>query len=259
MLVAEPCDWTDWPDQPPSRLSVWRKAEDAWIFVSHIGPWMAPGVMWEVPVLVDFGERQALLLSIIDRRQGRADCAVRYWLGRFDGASFETSSPQEGLRLDHGPDFYAAIVAVTEPADRPEHILVAWASNWATARTMSWPGIHGGPITLPRRLTLDPGAGRLVQSPAPELAPERSWTWCAGQDLTVELTGEDCRLTVQLDDAGISVARRGCGGLLDWERREVLAITGRQTVDLYRDAGLIELFVLPAGLTVTAFLPGARL
>ena len=139
MLVAEPCDWTDWPVEPPSRLSVWRKAGHAWVFVSHIGPWMQPGAMWEVPALVDFGDCQALLVSVIDRSKGFDDCAVRYWLGRFDGASFQASTPQEGLRLDHGPDFYAAIVAVAEPADRRDHILVAWASNWATARAMPWP------------------------------------------------------------------------------------------------------------------------
>ena len=261
MLVAEPCDWTEWPDAPPSRLSVWRKTGQAWVFVSDIGPWMAPGVMWEVPVLVDFGERQALLLSIIDRRQGRADCAVRYWLGQFDGASFVASSPEEGLRLDHGPDFYAAIIAVPDPADRGEHTLVAWASSWATARAMPWPGIHGGPITLPRRLTLEPGAERLAQSPAPALAlaPDKSWVWDARELLTIDISGDDCVLTVQLDDAGITVARCGRGGQLDWERRDRVAITGRQTIDLYMDAGLIELFVAPAGLSVTAFLPGARL
>ena len=259
MLVAEPCDWTEWPNAPPSRLSVWRKADQAWVFVSHIGPWMAPGVMWEVPVLVDFGERHALILSIVDRSQGGADCAVRYWLGQFDGASFEPSSPEEGLLLDHGPDFYAAIIAVAEPADRREHTLVAWASNWATARAMPWPDMQGGPITLPRRLTLDAGAGRLAQSPAPGLQPERSWTWDAQDLLTIEIRGDDCVLILQLDAGGIGVARRGGSGLLEWERRDRVAIAGRQTIDLYLDAGLIELFVGPAGLTVTAFVPGAKI
>ena len=259
MLVAEPCDWTDWSNEPPSRLSVWCKVGEAWIFVSYIGPWMAPGVMWEVPVLVDFGERQALLVSVVDRSQGRVDCAVRYWTGHFDGTSFEASSPADGMLLDHGPDFYAAIVAMAEPADRNEHLLIAWASCWATARTMPWPGIHGGPITLPRRLSLDPKTGRLAQLSAPALKPDRSWAWDAQEHMAIEVKGEDCRLTVELDDAGIAVVRRGRSQLLDWERRDRVAVTGRQTIDLYLDAGLIELFISPAGLTVTAFLPGACL
>ena len=259
MLVAEPCDWTEWPKEPASRLSVWRKEGQAWVFTSHIGPWMARGVMWEVPVLVDFGDRQALVLSIVDRSQGRADCAVRYWLGQFDGAAFESSSPAEGLLLDHGPDFYAAIVAVTEPQARREQILVAWASSWATARAMPWPGMHGGPITLPRRITLDPGGKRLAQSPAPALDPERSWSWEGHDLLTIEITGNDCLLTVQLDNVGVAISRRGGSGLLDWERRDRVALAGRQTIDLYMDAGLVELFIRPVGLTVTAFVPGARL
>ena len=136
MLVAEPCDWADWPSNPPSRLAVWREEDNAWRFVAHIGPWMPSGVMWEVPVLVDFGATQALILSIVDRRSDPPECAVRYWLGRFDGEAFAATSPSEGLLLDHGPDFYAAIVAANEAPDRT---LVAWASSWATARAMPWP------------------------------------------------------------------------------------------------------------------------
>ena len=256
MLVAEPCDWTDWPSDPPSRLAVWRKDGEAWQFVAHVGPWMPSGVMWEVPVLVDFGATQALILSIVDRRSGSSECAVRYWLGRFDGEAFATTSPSEGLLLDHGPDFYAAIVAADEP---PERTLVAWASSWATARAMPWPGaIMGGPISLPRRLILDAQAGRLVQSPAPDLAPVKSWCWDAAEPLAVTINGIDCSLTISLDASGLDVTRSG-SQLLDWHRREALDIAAPQTIDLYEDAGLVEPFIRPAGLTVTAFLPGARL
>lgn len=255
MLVAEPCDWTDWPSDPPSRLAVWRKFDDAWTFVGHIGPWMVPGVMWEVPVLVDFGDTQVLIVSTVDRRKGATNCAIRYWLGHFDGVDFTPTSPRGGLLLDHGPDSYAAIVAA---GTTPRPILIAWASSWATARTMPWPGeVHGGPISLPRRLSLDPEAGRLQQSPAPELTPTKSWTWDGTGLFALEVSGNECTLIVHLVPTGIGVVRTGSG--LDWKRGETLTIAGPQTIDLYKDCGLIELFIHPAGLTVTAFVPGARL
>ena len=258
MLVAEPCDWTDWRSDPPSRLAVWRNDGQSWKFVAHIGPWMPPGIMWEVPLLIDFGEMQALILSIVDRRLGSAECAVRYWLGRFDGVSFVPDGSPEGLLLYHGPDFYAAIVGT---GDALEPTLVAWAATWATARKMPWPGeVRGGPITLPRSLRLERQSKRLTQALAVDLAPSFSKVWDGGSPLRIQVGGDkDCTLTVELDAAGLAVKRQGLGGLLDWDRRESLVLTGPQIVDFYEDAGLIEIFVHPAGLTVTAFLPGARL
>ena len=258
MLVAEPCDWTDWGSDPPSRLAVWRNDGRSWMFVAHIGPWMPPGVMWEVPLLIDFGETQALVLSIVDRRSGTADCAVRYWLGHFDGQSFVPDSPPGGLLLDQGPDFYAAMVG-TGDAFGP--ILIAWASAWGTARAMPWPGgVRGGPITFPRHLRLNSQSKRLTQEPAVEIAPSFKKAWDGRKGLRIELRGDrDCTLTVKLDTTGVAVTRQGLDGLLDWNRRETLTLTGPQIIECYEDAGLIELFVRPAGLTITAFLPGAIL
>ena len=42
---------------------------------------MDRGILWEVPVLVDFGICHALIVSSVDRREGGSECAVRYWLG----------------------------------------------------------------------------------------------------------------------------------------------------------------------------------
>lgn len=259
MLVAEPCDWTRWAEEAPSTLSVWRLDGTEWRFVSRIAAWFEPGVACEVPVLVDFGSCQALILSTVDRRNGGSECAVRHWLGQFDGASFDIQSAAEGRLLDHGPDFYAAI-ANTIPASGGDRTLVAWASNWATARSMPWPGgIHGGPICLPRNLSLDTGAGRLVQQPIAGIEPAATHQWDGESPKTISIVGEDAEMTLTFGPHTLAVRRHGLGGLLDWERRDESAFVGgaAQTIGIFADAGLIEAFIEPAGLTVTAFVPGA--
>ena len=261
MLVAEPCDWTEWANAARSTLSVWRLERDNWHFVARIGPWMEPGVMWEVPVLVDFGSSQALIVSTVDRRNGRAACAVRYWIGQFDGADFSVATAKKGLLLDHGPDFYAAIVDSPAPGTEAR-MLVARASNWETARSMPWPGgVHGGPITLPRLLSLDPASGRLAQRPAAATEPAAVIEWDGVVPKAITIAGDDAELSLALDRRGLQVRRSGLAGLLDWERCDADAFgdSQAQTISIFNDAGLIEAFIAPAGLTVTAFVPGARL
>ena len=255
MLLAEPCDWAGWASDPPSRLSVWRPDGGNWIRVSTIGPWMAPGIMWEVPVLVDFGERQALIVSLVDRRDDQVRCSVRAWVGRFDGTGFLPDAVT-GQRLDLGPDFYAAIV---EAGGRANPVMVAWASSWATARKMPWPdGIHGGPITLPRRLSLDLRTGQMKQSLAVDLDPARRVDFDGRATATFVIDGAGGRVELVVDPAGVTLTRSG-SPLLDWHHREVCSLTEPQSITIHEDNGLIEIFIQPAGLSVTVFLPGARL
>jgi fructan beta-fructosidase len=258
MLVAEPCDWTDWAHDPPSTLAVWRRDGGEWVFVSRIGPWDVAGILWEVPVLVDFGACQVMMISTVDRRDGSSACAVRYWPGIFDGADFTPANPGPGLLLDHGPDFYAAIVDCATTRGPAPPTLVAWASSWATARAMPWPGgTNGGPITMPRTLRFDAPSGRLVQAPVAGAVPLSSIVWAGPEPITV--TGEDCTLSIMRDDTGLIVLRKGLAGLLDWERRDqhCFAAGVEQTIDIFNDAGLIEIFIRPAGVTITAFVPNA--
>ena len=262
MIIAEPCDWTDWATTAPSTLSIWRRDGTEWHFVARIGPWVDSGILWEIPVLVDFGAYQALIISTVDRQQDSADCAVRYWLGHFDGVTFESVTPNEGLLLDHGPDFYAAIVDSPQSDIRRDRKLVAWASSWATAREMPWPGgVHGGPITLPRKLSLDTAKGRLTQKPINGVKPAKSYKWDGCSAMTIEITGDDALLSLVCDEKELHVRRHGLGTLLDWTHRNPNAFSHEreQTIHIFNDAGLIEAFFEPAGLTVTAFVPGARL
>jgi sucrose-6-phosphate hydrolase SacC (GH32 family) len=267
MLVAEPCDWNDWRATPRSRLQIWRSPDRlTWQLAGVIGPWSPAGVLWEVPVLIDFGRIQALVTSFVDRRSDRSDCSVRYWLGAWNDAGFtpHADCAPEGLPLDLGPDFYAAIPNLEDGWPSPERVLIGWASNWRTARSFEWPGrVHGGPISLPRRLELDEGALRLRQVPLD--GAERHLHWsdeCAALtpfQLCIHRDSHELMIFATLASGHVAVERRG-SDLLQWSalHADVLREAHGESrhFRLFADGPILELFIEPDGLVVTAALPG---
>ena len=257
MLLAEPCDWTDWPTEPPSRLSVWASDDLLdWRQVGTIGPGDPPGVMWEVPLLLTIGDVDVLIVSVVDRRGGRAVSSVQYAPGRFDGTTFIASG--ERRRVDLGPDFYAACCNTVAGWPASDRTMIGWASNWATARSMPWPGrVHGGPIALPRTITWSNGGLHLA--PVAAAFPYTAWAdnWQPGTALRLQIEGDDARLMMTLAADGRLVAVRDGGDpLLAWTSEPaVLSTAARLTV--FVDAGLVEVFIDPPGVALTAFVPGA--
>jgi fructan beta-fructosidase len=187
MLVAEPCDWSTTEGHQRSCLHVYHSAErQRWIWVSQIGPWDAPSIMWEVPQLVSFNvdsqETWCLIISTVDRADDASWCSVRYRFGDFDGKRFEPHDRQDtwwtsnrrvgGTPLDYGPDFYAAVISASNAAgsgDSPRTRAIAWMSNWRDARALPWPDFAGGPMTSPRDLDVfvdAKGSPRIRQLPA---------------------------------------------------------------------------------------------
>lgn len=253
MLVAHPCDWNDWRDEPPSRLSLWRSPDlCTWRRTAWIGPWQPPGVLWEVPTAIDWGDRQVLIVSEVDRRDGAAACRVRYWPGRFgEGFVRDAGAPQEGWPMDLGPDFYAAISNVVEGWPTDERVAVGWASSWQTARLMRWPDRRGGgPVSLPRVVTLN--GHRLRQRPIAAATVHRAWheELTAGpHDLLI--AGEQAQLAVRLRPAGIAVTRTGEPAWC-WQAAHDLGWDGG-SVEIYLDGPLVEIF--HRDFTVTAVLP----
>lgn len=253
MLLAEPCDWTGWHDEPPSRLSIWRQHAGDWVRAGGVGPWHPQGIMWEVPAFIDFGAAQALIISTVDRRDGGARCAVTAWIGRLEDGDFRVTGPAEGQRLDLGPDFYAAIPNASDHWPLPETLIVGWASSWATARKVKWPGgIHGGPISLPRTVTLD--GCRLRVAPLRGARPLVAGTRPLGGGLNISTDG--ATLALQADGTDLLVRRTG-DPLLDWSERHAGVLDGPQQAAIFIDSGLVEIFLEPAGVSVTAFVPGA--
>jgi fructan beta-fructosidase len=249
MLVALPCDWTDWRTDPRSTLQLWASPDlEQWEQIAAIGPWSPAGVLWEVPAVIDFGERQALILSLVDRRGDETRCEVRYWVGRFDADGFtrDPSAPEEGLLLDHGPDLYAAIPNVPEDWPLPDRVVIGWASSWRTARSWAAPDARGGgPIAMPRRVSLV--GDRLLFSPA--IARRPDWTG----PLPLTIANDEARLLITAEQDCLTVKRDG-PELWGYHRTANAPIAPDAHAQCYVDGPLFEVFW--SGLTITALLPG---
>lgn len=253
MLVARPCDWTGWRGDPPSSLELWGSPDLVrWSKLATVGPWMEPGVMWEVPALIDFGHIQALILSLVDRRADTAECEVRYWLGRMTDQGFARYEgfPPDGIPLDHGPDFYAAIPNVPDGWPMPDRVVIGWASSWRTARLVPWPEARGGgPITMPRRVRL--AGERLVLSPALNRDPDWMGRLEVGSRLSVTRGRAELRVEVSPDRLTI---RRDLPDVSGFERGAPLPEKGGWEASLFADGPIVELFW--RGTVITAALPG---
>jgi sucrose-6-phosphate hydrolase SacC (GH32 family) len=103
LLLAEPCDWTNWRQEPASRLRLYRSDDrKRWREAGVIGPWREPGIIWEVPILARIDGHDVLFVSEVDRRTDRGECSVRAWLGTLgeEGFVLARGFPKAGQRID---------------------------------------------------------------------------------------------------------------------------------------------------------------
>ena len=208
-----------------------------------------------------------LLISTVDRRGGRSDCAVFVWVGTFgaDGFIRDAGAPPEGQRLDLGPDFYAAMAVDGAP------VVVGWLSSWATARMLDWPGFAGGVIGLPRRLSLTGGrVGQhvaiaddafLCPSPSPPIAGRGRATidGQAGFSISIKGAGAAVNIVADPEQGSILVERTGLPQLR-WRQHhsEVLTPQSVRDLALFVDGPAIELFIAPDAVAVSVALPSGH-
>ncbi|WP_153553086.1 GH32 C-terminal domain-containing protein [Halomicrobium sp. LC1Hm] len=144
--------------------------------------------VWECPELLDLGEKQLLHVSNYED--------VIYFLGRFDGTTFELE--RRGT-LDHG-DYYAP-----QSLRADDGRLLTW--GWVPeARDVSaqWDAGWSGTMSLPRELSLGDD-GRLRQRPARELTRLRgdresreSVTLDDGESIRLDTDGRAFELATRL-------------------------------------------------------------
>ena len=265
MLIARPGDWERADER--GVLEMWHSADGAaWREIGRIGPFSACGMLWEVPVLIEYGASRAMLIvSVVDRTRGGADSSVHYWAGAFDGLRF--APDDDGHRLDLGPDFYAATIG-QKIGTEGDAVAVAWLSNWQTARTMAWPGFAGGAISLPRTLRIEGHA--LCQSPPAAIrdAFTVSTTSVPRAGMTATEVRGEWRLSVQSSDAHLTISstkhrfevRREGEAAIRWSADHPpltkYQTSGHHHLALYLDGPLVELFI-DDRTAVSAAVPGA--
>ena len=177
----------------------YHKASQAWVMVVASGyevrffrsknliDWKESGrfgkghglqdVLWECPDLFllahpDDPENEICVLAVSCLYETKLEYStVQYFLGSFDGNTFQNSSPPEKIRLvDYGPDFYAPRSWHGLPNQEERTIWIGWANQWAYARnvpTDPWRGV----MSIPRELRLA-GMGDdlvLTQTPVREM------------------------------------------------------------------------------------------
>ena len=145
-------------------------------------------------------------------------------------------------------------------------MLVGWASSWATARSCDWPGgLAGGPISLPRRLTIDAAGTRLRQQPFDDARSRARASYHAENGLfRLTITSSAGTVTIskvsKIPTSTLDVDRNTIDPRfqyirhthLDFKTEDIWALT------LFLDGPLIELFIEPLGVSVTAVLPGSN-
>lgn len=138
---------------------------------------------WECPQLVRMGDRDVLIVSILERAPKVRPSHVMAFTGRLSGDRFVIERAE---RLGLGPDFYAPAVA---RAPDGRHLLLGWIPEDPPGprSTRTW----AGALTLPRVVSVDPVAGvriaiagelsRVIERVVPLsdaiVRPDAPWAW----------------------------------------------------------------------------------
>ncbi len=150
------------------------------------------GTIWECPNLLDFGDRQALIISM----QGQPNKLMYafYHTGQLRGATFHPNPPRILAHGGAGEALYAP--QVTRLADG-RYLLFGWLREGrsdAQCLAAGWSGV----MSLPLFVTLQPdGVLALQPDPALRQLRDRHWHWdaaglAADQDQLLSGVAGDC-------------------------------------------------------------------
>ncbi len=227
-----------------------------WTELSQIGPWDAPGEIWECPLLIELpveGSSERRWMFKVDVLRGAPGSGAIYRTGTFDGCHFEPDGDAWQV-ADWGSDFYAAI-AWHEPRDAAGRPLwIGWLGNHAYQGQLPDKGWRGA-MSLPRRIALrrDAASYWLTQQVEPAaVASARQ----------LPLHGPDCPGFGRFDlPAGTGcrlVLSDGSGRELIVERQgERVQLTRRDPTAPYLDA--VQSIRLDRGIGLTGWLDGGSL
>lgn len=143
------------------NLKEWKKFSE---FGKGIG---AHGGVWECPDLFPLtynGQTKWVLFVSINPGGPNSGSATQYFIGNFDGKTFEPDKLPYPIWLDYGRDNYAGVTWNNTLNNR--RIFIGWMSNWDYANqvpTLNFKSAN----TLPRELSLTHNGKHLVVSNSP--------------------------------------------------------------------------------------------
>jgi len=155
-----------------------------WKHLSDFGPQGETGGIWEWPDLIEFpssdGNSSRWVLKVDTFAGHPGGTGAQVFIGRFDGTQFTTTEPAQtqGLWVDHGCDFYAALSWANLPSNHKAPVWLGWMNNHGYAKdtpTAPWRGAMSTPREVFLRDT--PQGTRLGQRPLPGLAALRGEVW----------------------------------------------------------------------------------
>lgn len=158
----------------------------AWTLASEFGATEgAHGGVWECPDLFELAvdrnhdDKQWVLLVSLNDGAPNAGSGTQYFVGDFDGESFNNiHPPQTVLWVDYGRDNYAGVTFSDILPTDGRRIFLGWMNNWryaARVPTTPWRGA----MTVPRELVLtaaDAASPRLLSRPVREVETLRRAT-----------------------------------------------------------------------------------
>ncbi|MEO1154204.1 MAG: glycoside hydrolase family 32 protein [Pseudomonadota bacterium] len=233
--------------QTPELLTFRSEGLRDWRFTGplDIGDVDRFGRFWELPKLLNFGEKWALFVTTV---KPHTPARTQYWLGRWDGTRFAPEDPKPQLldlfttQLAHsfgemGKGTYAALGVVPAEARTTEERLTA---GW----------IHA--LGLPRVVTLCDDGVRLCQTPVAELST--LFDASTGPQ-EIALTQDWQRLgpsDADLSAARITVALPDTDGPLELALRADPDLEERTVLRFFPDTGRVALDFSNASKTATS-------
>lgn len=161
-------------------LKAWTKASDFGLDKgSHAGVWECPD-LFELKVEGTDETRWVLLVSI-NPGGPQGGSATQYFVGDFDGTSFQVDSlfdaevvkeeeQEQAIWLDYGADNYAGVTWSDIPDADGRRLFIGWMSNWQYAQVVPTT-VWRSAMTLPRSLILNKTADsyRIQSKPVEEI------------------------------------------------------------------------------------------
>ena len=202
-----------------------------WTFESGFGSdgYGSHGGVWECPdifqVKVEGTDASKWVLLVNNGGGPAGGSATQYFVGEFDGKTFQCESPAETVKwMDWGKDHYATVSFSNAPDNR--NVVMAWMNNWDYANRVPTVQFRSA-NSIPRDLCLYEKEGEhyLAVVPSPEVTAAR------GAASPVDAG------TVTAEGKDFQDALTACGGVAEVEVAFTAAAPTLFGIELYNSQG----------------------